>query len=79
MKNLLKEKRKALNLTQKQVAEKCGIQFQVYQRYENGIRFPNVLLVIKIANAFKTTVEALWSVEKALKTLPEEYRHKKTV
>ena len=60
MKNNLKEKRKALNLTQKQVAEKCGIQWQVYQRYEQGLRLPNVLLAIKIANALKTPVEALW-------------------
>lgn len=60
MKNLLKEKRKALNLTQKQVAEKVGIQWQVYQRYEQGARLPNILLVLKIANALKTSVEALW-------------------
>lgn len=60
MKNNLKEKRKALNLTQKQVAELVGTQWQVYQRYENGTRLPNVLLAIKVANALKTSVEALW-------------------
>lgn len=62
MKNHLKVKRKSLNLTQKQVAEKVGIPWQVYQRYENGSRLPNVVLAIKIAKAFGTCVEALWSV-----------------
>lgn len=60
MTNNLKEKRKALNLTQKQVAEKVGIQWQVYQRHENSTRLPNVLLAIKIAKALETPVEALW-------------------
>lgn len=60
MTNQLKEKRKALNLTQKQVAEKIGVQWQVYQRYEKSTRLPNVLLAIKIAKTLKTPVEALW-------------------
>lgn len=59
MGNNLKEKRKALNLTQKQVAEKVGIQWQQYQQYENGI-LPNVALGIRIAKALGTSVEALW-------------------
>ncbi len=60
MKNLLKEKRKALNLTQKQVAERIGIAESAYQRYENNICVPNVYLAIKIANALETSVENLY-------------------
>ena len=33
----LKEARKQLNLTQKQVAEKLGVAQPVYQRFEKGV------------------------------------------
>lgn len=60
MTNRLKEKRKELNLTQKQVAEKIGIIAQTYQSYEYSDKLPNVLLAIKIARVLKTPVEDLW-------------------
>lgn len=60
MTNNLKEKRKGLNLTQKQVAEMCGIIEQAYQPYEYGEKLPNVILAIKIGKALKTPVEDLW-------------------
>ncbi|MCT4288679.1 hypothetical protein ATE49_12900 [Elizabethkingia miricola] len=37
----LKKARKALNLTQKQVAELIGVSFQTYNGYENGKEIPN--------------------------------------
>lgn len=56
----LKEKREALNLTQKQVADMVGIPYQAYQRYETGKIIPNAVLAVRISRALKTTVEELY-------------------
>lgn len=45
----LKELRISKGLTQKQVAEKCGIAECLYQRYEYGKVMPSVVVGIKIA------------------------------
>lgn len=58
--NKLKQRRKELHLTQKQVAEKIGIAESAYQRYENTNRLPNIKVGIKIAKALETTSEALY-------------------
>ena len=42
MKNRIIEFRKALNLTQRQLAEKVGITYQSLQRYEKGTVLPIV-------------------------------------
>lgn len=60
--NRLKERRKELGLTQKQVAERAGLSWQVYQRYELGVRTPIATTTIKVARALETTVEALYGV-----------------
>lgn len=56
----LKKRREELNLTQKQVAERCGIKESHYQGYENDRHAPIVSMAIKIAKALETTVESLW-------------------
>lgn len=56
----LKERREELGLTQKQVANRCGISYQSYQRYEILKIIPNALLAIRIAKVLETSVEALW-------------------
>lgn len=58
--NNLKKRRNELKLTQRQVAEKIGIVYQLYQKYENGLILPNVKIGIKIAKVLKTTVEELY-------------------
>lgn len=60
MENKLKEKRKAENLTQKQVADKLGIAESAYQKYEYGMH-PSVIMGIKIAQILNATVEELWN------------------
>lgn len=60
--NRLKERRKELGLTQKQVAERAGLSWQVYQRYELGARTPIATTAIRIARALETTMEALYGV-----------------
>ena len=63
MKFLLKERRKALGLTQLQVAQKVGLAESAYQRYEHGRNEPSVGLAIRIARALDTTVEELFLID----------------
>lgn len=57
----LKERREALGLTQRQVAEKIGVKYQSYQRYESLVIIPNAQIAVKVAKALNTTVEELYS------------------
>lgn len=61
MKNFLKQRRKELNLTQKQVADRLEIAESAYQRYERGDCVPLVSMALRIAKVLETTVEALYS------------------
>lgn len=57
--NKMRELRKALGLTQKELAEKAGITHAAINRYENGLRVPSVNIAIRIAHALGCTVEEL--------------------
>ncbi len=57
----LKERREALGLTQRQVAEKIGVKYQVYQRYEKGVREPSISMALRLAKALNATAEELYS------------------
>lgn len=61
MTNKIKQRREALNLTQRQLAAMINIPYQSLQRYESGIVCPSVTTAIDIAKALKTTVEKLYS------------------
>ena len=63
MKNFLKSRRIAINLTQKQVADLVDLAESAYQRYERGERTPNVFMAIRIAKALNTTVEELFQID----------------
>lgn len=56
----LKDKRKELKLTQRQVAEMIGMPYQNYQRYENEKVIPVATTASKIAKVLNTTVEELY-------------------
>lgn len=63
MRFLLKERRKALGLTQLQVAQMVGLAESAYQRYEYGKNEPSVGLAIRIAHALDSTVEELFLID----------------
>mgnify|MGYP002295246432 CR=1 FL=1 len=63
MKNKIAEFRKAQNLTQRQLAEKLNIYYQVFQRWENGERAPTVETALRLARVLNTTVEELFQLE----------------
>ena len=60
MKERLKNRRIELGYTQREIAKKLGIPYQVYQRYENGKVIPNAIMTCKIAKALQTTAEELY-------------------
>ncbi|MCM1532723.1 MAG: helix-turn-helix domain-containing protein [Ruminococcus flavefaciens] len=58
---ILREKRLVLGLTQKQVAEKAGVAFVTYQRFESGernIRTASFQLVCRVLRALGMSVDA---------------------
>lgn len=55
----LKECRKALKLTQVEVARALGVAQPVYQRFEKGIYECSYEQLVKLANLFDVTVDFL--------------------
>lgn len=61
--NLLVEKRKRKNLTQKQLAEKSGVGRTTISNIENGIYVPGVDIAIRLARALDCAVEDVFLLE----------------
>lgn len=57
----IRERRKELGLTQKELAKKVGVSFRTIQNYENGITPPSLYIIEKIALALEVSVETLIS------------------
>ena len=55
----LKECRKALKLTQAEVAQVLGVAQPVYQRFEKGIYECSYEQLVKLANLFDVTIDFL--------------------
>ncbi len=51
--------RKAVNLTQKQVAEKLGVAQPVYQRFEKGVYQCSYEELVMLADIFDVTTDYL--------------------
>lgn len=58
--NTLEMHRLELKLMQQEVADMAGISLISYQRYEHGIRNPQIHIAFRIAEALNTTVDNLW-------------------
>ena len=63
MQNNLKKTRKDAGLTQKEVAERCGITEGAYQKYEYNKRVPILFIALKIAKVLNSKVEILFQLE----------------
>lgn len=55
----LKQLRLSANMTQEQLAAKCGMQKQNISRYENSDREPNIRTAKKMADALGVSLEEL--------------------
>lgn len=51
--------RKLLNITQEELSYKLGGSKNLVSNYENGIRTPDILTLIKLADIFDITLDAL--------------------
>ena len=66
---VLREKRVVLGLTQKQVAEKSGVAFVTYQRFESGernIRTASFQLVCRVLTALEMSIDAFFNGDYAI-------------
>ena len=63
MKNRIEEKRKALSMTQQQLAAELGVSRQTIISLETGRYNPSLLLAFQLARLFNMTVEELFLYE----------------
>ena len=63
MKIFISDKRTEKGMTQRQLAEICGITYQSLQRYEKGIVYPTIPIALSIARALDTTIGDLYVLE----------------
>ena len=57
----IKTIRKRRNLSQKEMAEKCGMDFSSYSNIENGKRNVTVFTLQRIINVFKISFNELFN------------------
>ena len=74
----IKELREARNLTQEQLAEMVGLEYQTISRIETGYYFTNFENLKNIANALNTDIKDLFDFEhiKLHKDLKNEIKNK---
>lgn len=64
----LVKNRKAANLTQEDLAEKCNVSRQAIAKWEKAESLPDVYTIAKLANLFGITIEELiWSKDEAMR------------
>lgn len=62
--NFVQKKRVTKDVTQEELAKAVGVTRQTIIAIEKGNYTPSVLLALKIAKFFKTTVEKLFRIER---------------
>ena len=55
----IRERRKALHLSQKEVADKCGLKQANYSRMESGKQSPTLETLLQIADAVNLRIELI--------------------
>lgn len=57
--NFIMEKRKALGMTQQQLAERLNVSFQAVSKWENGTTYPNIEILRDLAIVLEVTVDEI--------------------
>lgn len=57
--NMILQRRKALGLTQKELAERLHLSFQAVSKWESGVSAPDISLLPELARQLRTSVDAL--------------------
>ena len=60
MKNIIKNRRKELGLSQEELAKKCGVSRQTINAIENNKYDPTLSLAFSLARELKMTVDELF-------------------
>lgn len=63
---IIRRRRKELNLTQEQIASYLGVTSPAVHKWEKGISFPDVMLLPALARLLKTDLNTLFSFETEL-------------
>ena len=58
---IIREKRKALGLTQEQVAERLGVSTPAVNKWEKGSTYPDITLLPALARLLETDLNTLLS------------------
>lgn len=66
MNTVIYEKRRALGLTQEQVAEYLGVSAPAVHKWEKGITYPDVVLIPKLARLLKVDLNSLFCFRQTL-------------
>lgn len=64
--NKIIKTRESLNMTQRDLAEKCGIKQPALARIESFINIPKITTLIRIAQSLNVSIEALNQEEKSM-------------
>lgn len=84
----IRERRKQLGLTQKELGKLANVSFRTIQNYENGITPPSPYIIEKIALALEVSVETLisqykfdnnFSVQQILEKVTQDKEYKSKV
>jgi len=57
--NFIMAKRKALNMTQQQLADKLNVSFQAISKWENGTTYPNIEILPDLAIVLEVSVDEI--------------------
>ena len=68
---MVKENRKNLHLTQRELAAKVGVTERTIISVENGKYKPSLVLAYKLAQVFRTDIETLFCLEEYLENEKE--------
>ncbi len=60
MKNVIRDRRKELGLSQEELAKKCGVSRQTVNAIENNKYDPTLTLAFRLARELGTTVDELF-------------------
>ncbi len=61
MENIIRERRKALGLSQEELARRCGVSRQTVNAIENDKYDPTLSLAFRLADELRLTVDELFA------------------
>ena len=66
MKDVICQKRKALGLTQEQIAKRLGVSAPAVNKWESGVTCPDIALLPALARLLQTDLNTLFCFQKDL-------------